>query len=107
MGALLDAESASTRIALTNADGAQISGRFSVMMRRQVALTLTLDRPLYSSDDNGVYTINVSGADKAGNTIRDEVNFTFDNIAPTIASIATDAGELTPRYEYGHNFHLP
>ena len=59
-------------------------------------ITLTLDRSLNSSDDNGVYTINVSGADKAGNIIRDEVNFTFDNIAPTIASIATDAGELTP-----------
>ena len=59
-------------------------------------ITLTLDRPLNSSDDNGVYTINVSGADKAGNIVRDTVTFTFDNIAPTIASITTDAGELTP-----------
>lgn len=93
-GSLLDAESASTRIALTNADGAQVNGRLS-HGEEAGRITFTLDRPLNSSDDNGVYTIDVSGADKAGNIVRDEVNFTFDNIAPTIASIATDAGELT------------
>ena len=75
-------------------DGAQINGILS-HDEDTGRITLTLDQPLNSSDDNEVYTINVSGADKAGNIVRDEVNFTFDNIAPTIASIATDAGELT------------
>ena len=94
-GSLIDVDSTSTKIVLENADGAQISGLLS--HDEEVGrITLTLDRPLNSSDDNGVYTTSVSGADKAGNIVRDEVNFTFDNIAPTIASIATDAGELTP-----------
>ena len=94
-GSLIDVDSASTKIDLENADGAQISG---ILSHDEEAgrITLTLDRPLNSSDDNGVYTINVSGADKAGNIVRDEATFTFDNIAPTIASIATDTGELTP-----------
>ena len=94
-GSLIDVDSAFTRIVLENADGAQINGLLS-HDEEAGRITLTLDRSLNSSDDNGVYTINVSGADKAGNVIRDEVNFTFDNIAPTIASIAADAGELTP-----------
>ena len=94
-GSLIDVESTSTRIVLRNASGAQING---ILSHDEDAgrITLALDRPLNSSDDNGVYTINVSGADKAGNIVRDEITFTFDNIAPTIASIATDVGELTP-----------
>ena len=94
-GSLIDVESTFTKIDLENASGAQING---LLGHDEDAgrITLALDRPLNSSDDNGVYTINVSGADKAGNIVRDEVTFTFDNIAPTIASIATDAGELTP-----------
>ena len=93
-GSLIDVESTSTTIVLRNADGAQINGLLS-HDEEAGRVTLTLDRPLNSSDDNEVYTINVSGADKAGNIVRDEVNFTFDNIAPTITSITTDAGELT------------
>ena len=102
-GSLIDVESTSTRIVLRNADGAQING---VLSHDEDAgrITFTLDRPLNSSDDNGVYTINVSGADKAGNIVRDEVTFTFDNIAPTIASIATDAGELSPDTNTTTNF---
>ena len=94
-GSLIDVDSTFTEILLLNANGAQISG---VVSHDEEAgrITLTLDRSLDSSDENGVYTISVSGADKAGNIVVDEVNFTFDNIAPTIASIAADAGELTP-----------
>ena len=93
-GSLIDVESTSTTIVLRNADGAQINGLLS-HDEEAGRVTLTLDRPLNSSDDNEVYTINVSGADKAGNIVRDEAIFTFDNIAPTITSITTDAGELT------------
>ena len=93
-GSLIDVDSIFTKIVLENADGAQINGVPSY--NEEVGrITLTLDQPLDSSDENGVYTINVSGADKAGNIVRDSVNFTFDNVAPTITSIATDAGELT------------
>ena len=94
-GSLIDVDSTFTEILLLNANGAQISG---VVSHDEEAgrITLTLDRSLDSSDDNGVYTISVSGADKAGNIVVDEVSFTFDNVAPTIASIAADAGELTP-----------
>ena len=94
-GSLIDVDSASTKIVLEDAGGAQISGILSYD-EEAGRMILVLDRPLDSSDENGVYTINVSGADKAGNIVRDETNFTFDNIAPRIASIATDAGELTP-----------
>ena len=102
-GSLIDVESTSTGIGLKNADGEQINGLLS-HDEGAGHIILTLDRPLNSSDDNGVYTINVSGADKAGNIVRDEANFTFDNIAPTIASIATNAGELTPDTSATTNF---
>ena len=94
-GSLIDVDSIYTRIILEDADGTQINGVPSYN-EEAGRVTLTLDQPLDSSNQNGVYTINVSGADKAGNLVRDEVNFTFDNIAPTIASIVTDGGELTP-----------
>ena len=102
-GSLIDVDSAFTRIVLENAGGTQISGILS-HDEQAGRITLTLDRPLNSSDDNGVYTINVSGTDKAGNIVRDAAIFTFDNIAPTIASIATDAGELTPDTSTTTNF---
>ena len=94
-GSLIDVESTFTKIDLENANGIQING---ILSHDEEAgrITLTLDQSLDSSDENGVYTISVSGADKAGNIVRDEVSFTFDNVAPTVTSIATDAGELTP-----------
>ena len=93
-GSPIDFRSIFTEIVLENANGAQING---VLLHDENAsrLTLMLDRPLDSSDENGVYTIDVSGGDEAGNIVRDRVSFTFDNIAPTITSITTDAGELT------------
>ena len=93
-GSLIDVDSIFTRIILENADGAQING---ILTHDEDAgrITLTLDQLLNSSDENGVYTITVSGADKAGNIVQDKINFTFDNVAPTITSITTDAGELT------------
>ena len=94
-GSLIDVDSTFTDILLLNSNGAQISG---VIGHDEEAgrITLMLDRSLDSSDENGVYTISVSGADKAGNIVVDEVSFTFDSVAPTVTSIATDAGELTP-----------
>ena len=94
-GSLIDVDSTFTEILLLNSNGAQISG---VISHDEEAgrITLMLDRSLDSSDENGVYTISVSGADKAGNIVVGEVSFTFDSVAPTVTSIATDAGELTP-----------
>ena len=94
-GSLIDVESTSTTIVLRNADGAQINGLLS-HDEETGRITRTLDRSLDSSDENGVYTISISAADKAGNIVTDEVSFTFDNVAPTVTSIVTDAGELTP-----------
>ncbi len=94
-GSLIDVDSSFTEIVLENADGAQINGvpSYDEEVGR---VTLMLDQPLDSSDENGIYTIKVSGADRAGNIVRDEINFTFDNIAPTVIGIATDAGEFSP-----------
>ena len=94
-GSLIDVDSTFTEILLLNANGAQISGMIS-HDEEAGRITLTPDRSLDSSNENGVYTISISGADKAGNIVVDEVSFTFDNVAPTVTSIATDAGELTP-----------
>ena len=94
-GSLIDVDSTFTEILLLNSSGVQISG---VVSHDEEAgrITRMLDRSLDSSDENGVYTISVSAADKAGNIVMDEVSFTFDNVAPTVTSIVTDAGELTP-----------
>lgn len=94
-GSLIDVESTFTELLLLDSNRAQIDG---ILRHDEDAgrITLTLDLPLDSSDENGVYTISVSGADKAGNIVSDEVSFTFDNVAPTVTNIATDAGELTP-----------
>ena len=94
-GSLIDVDSTFTEILLLNSNGAQISG---VISHDEEAgrITRTLDRSLDSSDENGVYTISVSAADKAGNIVTDEISFTFDNVAPTVTSIVTDVGELTP-----------
>ena len=93
-GSLIDVDSTFTEILLLNSNGVQISG---VVSHDEEAgrITRTLDRSLDSSDENGVYTISVSAADKAGNIVTDEISFTFDNVAPTVTSITADAGELT------------
>ena len=92
-GSLIDFRSNFTTIILRRADGTQINGVFSHNENAN-RLTLMLDQPLDSSEENGVYTIDVSGGDKAGNIVRDRVSFTFDNVVPMITSVATDAGEL-------------
>ncbi|RKU07318.1 hypothetical protein C6502_18790 [Candidatus Poribacteria bacterium] len=94
-GSLIDVESTFTELLLLDSNRAQIDG---ILRHDEDAgrITLTLDPPLDSSDENGVYTISISGADKAGNIVVDEVSFTFDNVAPMVTNIATDAGELTP-----------
>ena len=94
-GSLIDFRSNFTTITLKNANGTQVNGILS-HNENASRLTLMLDQPLDSSEENGVYTIDVSGGDEAGNIVRDRVSFTFDNVAPTVTSIATDAGELTP-----------
>lgn len=94
-GSLIDVDSTFTEIVLEDATGTRANGVLN-HDENEGRMTLTLDKPLDSSGENGVYRISISAADKAGNIVVDEVSFTFDNVAPTIASIATDAGELTP-----------
>ncbi len=94
-GSPIDFRSSFTEIVLENTRGAQSNGAL-IYDEDAGRITLTLDRGLDSSNENGVYTIRVSGADKAGNIVRDRVSFTFDNVAPTITSVATNDGELTP-----------
>ncbi len=93
-GSLIDFRSNFTTITLKSANGTQVNGILS-HNENASRLTLMLDQPLDSSEENGVYTIDVSGGDEAGNIVRDRVSFTFDNVAPTITSLATNAGELT------------
>ena len=92
-GSPIDFRSNFTTITLKSTDGTPVNG---VLSHNENAnrLTLRLNQPLDSSEDNGVYTIDVSGGDKAGNIVQDSVNFTFDNVVPVITSVATDVGEL-------------
>ena len=93
-GSPIDFSTAFTQISLKK-DGTAISG---VLSNEQSAnrVTLTLDQPLDASDENGVYTISVAGGDKAGNTIQGDLRFTFDTVAPTVTTVTSDGGNLTP-----------
>ncbi len=93
-GSPIDFSPTFTKITLENENGI-ISGILSHNESTN-RVTLTLDQPLDTSDENGVYTVSVSGGDKAGNIVQSEVQFTFDTVAPTITKLAADGGELTP-----------
>ena len=55
---------------------------------------LLLDDPLDTAQENGVYTLTIAGADRAGNRVQSAYSLTFDTVAPTVTKVSTDAVEL-------------
>src|SRR5207247_8469972 len=58
-----------------------------------VAWTSSATLPTWSSQSDGIYTIQAKATDKAGNTFTGTaVSFTLDKTAPVTASVTTPAG---------------
>ena len=59
-------------------------------------LTFTLVDPLDEPSESGRYTLILILIDKAGNVIQSLREFTFDNVKPRLARVATNRGVLVP-----------
>ena len=60
------------------------------------SLTFSFGNRLDAASENGKYTASIAIADRAGNAGEKTLNFTFDNIAPTLRTVATRHGEFIP-----------
>ncbi len=58
------------------------------------SLTFTLGNILNGASENGLYMLDVSVGDTAGNVVTENLSFVFDNIAPTLTQVATRNGTL-------------
>ena len=92
-GTPLDFTSNRTRLQVKKQRGAVINADLSY---DATALTLAFANRLDTASENGTYTASIAVTDRAGNTTEKTVNFTFDNIAPSLREIATSRGEFTP-----------
>ena len=92
----IDFDSSVTTISLQkNARGEIFSG----ITRNDVAnnrLTLTLDNPLDTISENGMYTAVIRGTDAAGNQVETGSSFYFDTVPPTLEQIRTDNADFRP-----------
>ena len=59
------------------------------------SFTFVLRDRLNTESANGTYTLTVTVADKAGNSIQQTLSFIFDNVVPTLTEVATSNGALT------------
>ena len=57
--------------------------------------TFVLSDRLNTESENGTYTLTVTVADKAGNSVQQTLSFIFDNVVPTLTEVATSNGALT------------
>ncbi len=82
-----------SNIVLQDDQGTTLGGSLSYT---DTTLTFTLSNPLDISPENGIYTLQIRLSDKARNTLRSEIKFAFDNVAPRLTNVATSRGRLTP-----------
>ena len=92
-GTPLDFTSNRTKLQVKKQRGAVINANLSY---DATALTLSFGNRLDTASENGTYTASITITDRAGNATEKTVNFTFDNIAPTLREVATSRGEFTP-----------
>ena len=83
-----------TRIVLVNSRGTTVAGSLTYDTDATV-LTYTLGNPLDTAAENGSYTIGITLTDKARNTVQIVRRFTFDSVAPSVTSVATNRGAIT------------
>ena len=92
-GTPIDFTDPDTELTLKNKQGTTIPGGLTY---DQTSLTLSLGNRLDTAAENGEYTASIAVADIAGNIARRTLNFTFDNIAPSLRAFSTRHGEFTP-----------
>ena len=83
-----------TRVVLVNSRGTAVAGSLTYN-DTATELTYTLGNPLDTPAENGSYTIGITLTDKARNTLQIVRRFTFDSVAPSVTSVATNRGTLT------------
>ena len=92
-GTPLDFASSRTKFTVQKQPNVNIDGDLSY---DATALTLSLGNRLNTASENGKYTASIAISDRAGNIAEKTLDFTFDNVAPTLREIATSNGEFTP-----------
>ena len=92
-GTPIDFTADQTEITIQNQRKVEVKGAFSY---DETELTLSLGNHIDTASENGKYTASIAISDRAGNTAERTVNFTFDNIPPTLREVATSRGEFTP-----------
>ena len=92
-GTPIDFTDPDTSIVLKRQDGTTIAGGLS---NDTTSLTLSLGNRLDAASENSEYILSIAIADRAGNLAEKTLNFTFDNIAPALRTLATRHGEFTP-----------
>ena len=92
-GTPLDFTANKTRLQVKKQGGAAIKGDLSY---DATALTFSFGNRLDTASENGNYTVSTAVADRAGNVVEKTLDFTFDNVAPSLREIATSRGEFTP-----------
>ena len=92
-GTPLDFTANQTSLQVKKQGGAAIKGDLSY---DATALTFSFGNRLDTASENGKYTVSTAVADRAGNVVEKTLDFTFDNVAPSLREIATSRGEFTP-----------
>ncbi len=92
-GTPIDFTDPDTDLTIETQGGTTVNGDLSYDPTR---LTLSLGNRLDAASENGKYTLSIAVADKAGNIAEKTLNFTFDNVAPNLSTIATRHGEFAP-----------
>ena len=92
-GTPLDFTSNRTRLQVKKQRGANIKGDLSY---DATALTFSFGNRLDEASENGKYTASIAVTDRVGNVTEKTLDFTFDNVAPSLTEIATSKGELLP-----------
>ena len=82
-----------TEVTVKNQRNVTINGDLS---HDESILTFVFGNRLDAASENGKYTASIAVADRAGNAAERTLDFTFDNVAPTLRTVATSEGELTP-----------
>ena len=91
-GSAIDFAAKQTNIVLKNARGVVRNGSLNYTTQ----LSFSLGNPLDIRSENGSYTLTITLVDKAGNLVQETTEFTFDNVAPNLVSVAGNRGAIAP-----------
>ena len=89
-GSSIDFGGEQTVVLLKDAKGSAVTGHLNY----DTQLAFRLGNSLKDLSQNGKYTLNITLADKAGNTLQSTTEFIFDNVAPNLIGTATSRGPI-------------